>query len=170
MWVRLISVVLLSAIVTGIFSPVNQWTIYLIVLGAIALVYWLDHSQLVTNLLKRTPAPSKQDAKVVSLEEYRKKKDKVAPNGRKRTERRFAIAFETTFVTEADLLASMLEQHGIETQVINRQNATILIHPMGELTVKVLVPREKYEEARALIEHFHAQDTNTNGTDHTPHN
>ena len=46
----------------------------------------------------------------------------------------------------------MLEYEGISVHVLNRNNGSILIHPIAEMHFKVLVPLMDAEAARMLIE------------------
>jgi hypothetical protein len=91
------------------------------------------------------------EGKVVSMAEYRKQR------GRQETESNRSLlqnVYESQYLHEAELIASLLESEGIPTHVFNRHNASILIHPMGEMRVKVLVPTVDNEVAQVLIEQY----------------
>ncbi len=88
---------------------------------------------------------------VVSLDEFRRQRHGSAFE---ETQARLQNVFETQYLHEAEMMASMLESEGIPTHLFNRHNASILIHPMSEMQVKVLVPHDEVEHALALIEHY----------------
>ena len=111
---------------------------------------------LVVTIMLQGLAPQQEsletsESNVVSLDEFRRQRQASAFE-----ENRTGLqnVFESQYLHEAELIASMLENEGIPTHVFNRHNASILIHPMGEMQVKVLVPRDEMENAQALIEHF----------------
>ena len=111
---------------------------------------------LVAALMLHYMAPSESltevtESNVVSLDKYRRHRQMLAYE-----ENRSGLqnVFESQYLHEAEWMASMLETYGIPTHVFNRHNASILIHPMGEMQVKVLVPKDETEHAKALIEQF----------------
>ena len=100
------------------------------------------------------PSESIHDAtesNVVSLDKLRRQRQVLAHE-----DNRLGLqnVFESQYLHEAEWMASMLEAESILTHVLNRHNASILIHPMGEMQVKVLVPGDEIEHAKALIKHF----------------
>jgi len=105
-------------------------------------------------LLQATAPKNKElEAKkdnVVSLDEYRRQRHGSAFE---ENQARLQNVFETQYLHEAEMMASMLESEGIPTHLFNRHNASILIHPMSEMQVKVLVPHDEVEHALALIGH-----------------
>lgn len=110
---------------------------------------------LVAMLLQAT-APKNKDLEsnkdnVVSLDEFRRQRH---GSSFEENQARLQNVFETQYLHEAEMMASMLESEGIPTHLFNRHNASILIHPMSEMQVKVLVPHDEVEHALALIEHY----------------
>ena len=110
---------------------------------------------LVAMLLQAT-APKIKDLEsnkdnVVSLDEFRRQRHGSAFE---ENQARLQNVFETQYLHEAEMMASMLESEDIPTHLFNRHNASILIHPMSEMQVKVLVPHDEVEHALALIEHY----------------
>ena len=88
---------------------------------------------------------------MVSPDEFRRQRHDSAFE---ENQARLQNVFETQYLHEAEMMASMLESEGIPTHLFNRHNASILIHPMSEMQVKVLVPHDEVEHALALIEHY----------------
>ena len=111
---------------------------------------------LLAAMLLLATAPNNKDLEsnkdnVVSLDEFRRQRHGSAFE---ENQARLENVFETQYLHEAEMMASMLESEGISTHLFNRHNASILIHPMSEMKVKVLVPHDEVEHALALIEHY----------------
>jgi hypothetical protein len=92
--------------------------------------------------------PAHTDGKVVSLDAFRKQRER---------ERRaqddgsgLRQVFASPVLHEADLTASLLQHHGIAVHVFNRHNASML--PMGEMLVKVMVSQADWPHAQRLLE------------------
>ncbi len=152
MLIRFIAVIVLATLITNALWPITHLHVYGIVVLVGLGIYGLHYFGWFKLPQNSKPPSSSDDEKVVSLDEFRRKKQQEAKKEKRPREKRMEVVFASNFVTEADLVAAMLEQHDIPTRVLNRQNATILIHPMGEFTVKVLVPREYQEQALKLIQ------------------
>lgn len=141
---RLLVVLVLSSLVIWGAGPLPFWA----VMGVVAGVGWLVFHA--PSLLPKFEEPSPNEGKVVSLDAYRKQREherKVQEQGSG-----LRLVYESPVLHEADLTASLLEHHGIAVHVFNRHNASILIHPMGEMMVKVMVSQADWPRARRLIE------------------
>ena len=129
-----------------IIMPFRDFLSLLVVVGALAgaLTLWKPWEHNFFN------SPNHLDAKVVDLNSYRQRKQQAeeppsaAPG--------LQLVLETNFLPQADLVKALLEEHGIPVNLLNRHNASILVHPLGSQTVKVLVPASEYTRALRLLE------------------
>ncbi|MGK5092686.1 DUF2007 domain-containing protein [Deltaproteobacteria bacterium TL4] len=132
--------------------PADTFPVYMVVLGIGALLYYWEAHKQTRHSEKGKDSVAQGGNKVVYLDEIRRRKQREEKKNQDKSDEPWVSIFESHFIVEADLVAAMLENHGILTQILNRQNATILIHPMGALTVKVLVSRDDATPAIRLIE------------------
>lgn len=146
MLIRLIALTIIITLITWWLYPLDQVYLYVLILGAVGIFYFLERKKF-SILSSLFP---KSNEKIVYLDEFRRQKRQKKE--KEEVEDQFVVVFEAQLVIEADLVASMLESHNIATHVLNRHNASILIHPMNELTVKVLVSREDSDRALQLIQ------------------
>ena len=168
MLIRIVAIVLLSTLATGLLAPADPKAVYLIVLVVTALVLLADRKKKAsqsTTEKKQTPKNTEPDrrADVVDLAEFRNRKkaetgestgnssNEDDPENEENAEEGLEMVFESNSVIEADLVNAMFEHHGLNPTVLNRQNATILIHPMGEFTVKIAVPSSQVQTALKLL-------------------
>ena len=129
-----------------IIMPFRDFLSLLVVVGALAgaLTLWKPWEHNFFN------SPNHLDAKVVDLNSYRQRKQQAeeppsaAPG--------LQLVLETNFLPQADLVKAFLEEHGIPVNLLNRHNASILVHPLGSQTVKVLVPASEHTRALRLLE------------------
>lgn len=129
-----------------IIMPFRDFLSLLVVVGALAgaLTLWKPWEHNFFN------SPNHLDAKVVDLNSYRQRKQQAeeppsaAPG--------LQLVLETNFLPQADLVKALLEEHGIPVNLFNRHNASILVHPLGSQTVKVMVPASEYTRAMHLLE------------------
>ena len=129
-----------------IIMPFRDFLSLLVVVGALAgaLTLWKPWEHNFFN------SPNHLDAKVVDLNSYRQRKQQAeeppsaAPG--------LQLVLETNFLPQADLVKALLEEHGIPVNLLNRHNASILVHPLGSQTVKVMVPASDYTRAMHLLE------------------
>ena len=129
-----------------IIMPFRDFLSLLVVVGALAgaLTLWKPWEHNFFN------SPNHLDAKVVDLNSYRQRKQQAeeppsaAPG--------LQLVLETNFLPQADLVKALLEEHGIPVNLLNRHNASILVHPLGSQTVKVLVPASEHTRAMRLLE------------------
>ena len=129
-----------------IIMPFRDFLSLLVVVGALAgaLTLWKPWEHNFFN------SPNHLDAKVVDLNSYRQRKQQSEEP--KNTTPGLQLVLETNFLPQADLVKALLEEHGIPVNLINRHNASILVHPLGSQTVKVLVPASEHTRALRLLE------------------
>ena len=126
--------------------PFRDFLSLLVVVGALAgtLALWKPWEQPFFTV------PTHPDSKVVDLNSYRQRKQQaeelpnVVPG--------LQLVLETNFLPQADLVKALLEEHGITVNLLNRHNASILVHPLGSQTVKVMVPKSEHTRAIRLLE------------------
>lgn len=71
MWTRLLAVILIATSITQLFSPLERFPIYFIVISVAIPIFAIR-----LESEKSSPVPSKPEQnKVVELEEFRRKKD-----------------------------------------------------------------------------------------------
>ena len=129
-----------------VFMPFRDLLSLLVVVGALAgaLTLWKPWEHNFFN------SPNHLHSKVVDLNSYRQRKQhaeeppKAAPG--------LQLVLETNFLPQADLVKALLEEHGIPVNLLNRHNASILVHPLGSQTVKVMVPASEHTRAMRLLE------------------
>ena len=129
-----------------IIMPFRDFLSLLVVVGALAgaLTLWKPWEYNFFN------SPNHLHSKVVDLNLYRQRKQQAveppsaAPG--------LQLVLETNFLPQADLVKALLEKHGIPVNLLNRHNASILVHPLGSQTVKVMVPASEYTRAMHLLE------------------
>ena len=129
-----------------IIMPFRDFLSLLVVVGALAgaLTLWKPWEHNFFN------SPNHLHSKVVDLNLYRQRKQQAveppsaAPG--------LQLVLETNFLPQADLVKALLEEHGIPVNLFNRHNASILVHPLGSQTVKVMVPASEYTRAMHLLE------------------
>ena len=129
-----------------IIMPFRDFLSLLVVVGALAgaLTLWKPWEHTFFNLHNHS------DSKVVDLNSYRQRKQQaeeppnVVPG--------LQLVLETNFLPQADLVKALLEEHGIPVNLLNRHNASILVHPLGSQTVKVMVPASEHTRAIRLLE------------------
>ena len=129
-----------------IIMPFRDFLSLLVVVGALAgaLTLWKPWEHNFFN------SPNHLHSKVVDLNLYRQRKQQAveppsaAPG--------LQLVLETNFLPQADLVKALLEEHGIPVNLLNRHNASILVHPLGSQTVKVLVPASEHTRALRLLE------------------
>ena len=129
-----------------IIMPFRDFLSLLVVVGALAgaLTLWKPWEHNFFN------SPNHLDAKVVDLNSYRQRKQRAEEPTN--TTPGLQLVLETNFLPQADLVKALLEEHGIPVNLINRHNASILVHPLGSQTVKVLVPASEHTRALRLLE------------------
>ena len=129
-----------------IIMPFRDFLSLLVVVGALAgaLTLWKPWEHNFFN------SPNHLDAKVVDLNSYRQRKQQAEE--RPNTAPGLQLVLETNFLPQADLVKALLEEHGIPVNLLNRHNASILVHPLGSQTVKVLVPASEHTRAMRLLE------------------
>jgi hypothetical protein len=123
----------------------EQWQILYTILTALILLLMIHY----TASSRSLPEPS--ESNVLSLDKFRRQRQVLAFE---KNRSGLQNIFESQYFYEAEWMASMLEAEGVTTHVFNRHNASILIHPMGEMQVKVLVPGDEMGHTKALIEDF----------------
>ena len=129
-----------------IIMPFRDFLSLLVVVGALAgaLTLWKPWEYTFFN------SHNHPDSKVVDLNSYRQRKQQaeeppnVVPG--------LQLVLETNFLPQADLVKALLEEHGIPVNLLNRHNASILVHPLGSQTVKVMVPASEHSRAIRLLE------------------
>jgi len=129
-----------------IIMPFRDFLSLLVVVGALAgaLTLWKPWEHTFFN------SHNHPDSKVVDLNSYRQRKQQaeeppnVVPG--------LQLVLETNFLPQADLVKALLEEHGIPVNLLNRHNASILVHPLGSQTVKVMVPASEHTRAIRLLE------------------
>ena len=129
-----------------IIMPFRDFLSLLVVVGALAgaLTLWKPWEHTFFN------SHNHPDSKVVDLNSYRQRKQRVeepphvVPG--------LQLVLETNFLPQADLVKALLEEHGIPVNLLNRHNASILVHPLGSQTVKVMVPASEHTRAIRLLE------------------
>lgn len=130
-----------------VIMPFLDFLSLLVVIGALAgvLTLWKpwEHPSFV--------ATTYPDSKVVDLNSYRQRKQQAeeSPDAVPGLQ----VVLETNFLPQADLVKALLEEHGIPANLLNRHNASILIHPLGSQTVKVMVPASERTRAIRILEH-----------------
>ena len=129
-----------------IIMPFRDFLSLLVVVGALAgaLTLWKPWEHNFFN------SPNHLDAKVVDLNSYRQRKQQAEEPIN--TTLGLQLVLETNFLPQADLVKALLEEHGIPVNLLNRHNASILVHPLGSQTVKVLVPASEHTRALRLLE------------------
>ena len=129
-----------------IIMPFRDFLSLLVVVGALAgaLTLWKPWEHNFFN------SPNHLDAKVVDLNSYRQRKQQAEEPTN--TTPGLQLVLETNFLPQADLVKALLEEHGIPVNLLNRHNASILVHPLGSQTVKVLVPASEHTRALRLLE------------------
>ena len=129
-----------------IIMPFRDFLSLLVVVGALAgaLTLWKPWEYNFFN------SPNHLDAKVVDLNSYRQRKQQAEEPTN--TTPGLQLVLETNFLPQADLVKALLEEHGIPVNLLNRHNASILVHPLGSQTVKVLVPASEHTSAMRLLE------------------
>ena len=129
-----------------IIMPFRDFLSLLVVVGALAgaLTLWKPWEHNFFN------SPNHLDAKVVDLNSYRQRKQQAEEPTN--TTPGLQLVLETNFLPQADLVKAFLEEHGIPVNLLNRHNASILVHPLGSQTVKVLVPASEHTRAMRLLE------------------
>ena len=129
-----------------IIMPFRDFLSLLVVVGALAgaLTLWKPWEYNFFN------SPNHLDAKVVDLNSYRQRKQQVEEPTNNTPG--LQLVLETNFLPQADLVKALLEEHGIPVNLLNRHNASILVHPLGSQTVKVLVPASEHTRAMRLLE------------------
>jgi len=129
-----------------IIMPFRDFLSLLVVVGALAgaLTLWKPWEHTFFNLHNHS------DSKVVDLNSYRQRKQQAeeSPN----VVPGLQLVLETNFLPQADLVKALLEEHGIPVNLLNRHNASILVHPLGSQTVKVMVPASEHTRAIRLLE------------------
>jgi hypothetical protein len=129
-----------------IIMPFRDFLSLLVVVGALAgaLTLWKPWEY---NFFD---SPNHLDPKVVDLNSYRQRKQQAEEPTN--TTPGLQLVLETNFLPQADLVKALLEEHGIPVNLLNRHNASILVHPLGSQTVKVLVPASEHTRAMRLLE------------------
>ena len=129
-----------------IIMPLRDFLSLLVVVGALAgaLTLWKPWEYNFFN------SPNHLDAKVVDLNSYRQRKQQAEEPTNNTPG--LQLVLETNFLPQADLVKAFLEEHGIPVNLLNRHNASILVHPLGSQTVKVLVPASEHTRAMRLLE------------------
>ena len=129
-----------------IIMPFRDFLSLLVVVGALAgaVTLWKPWEHTFFNLHNHS------DSKVVDLNSYRQRKQQAeeSPN----VVPGLQLVLETNFLPQADLVKALLEEHGIPVNLLNRHNASILVHPLGSQTVKVMVPASEHTRAIRLLE------------------
>lgn len=130
----------LHSILLNLQGSLPGWLPALEVLGALALVLWLDAG--------RTRRLHQSNEKVVDLHQYRKEKSKE-----QKPLPQWVPVFKSTDAAEVGLLTSLLDSKGIETQVANR-HASALLPQVGALPMEVLVRPVQLAAAQKVTEEF----------------
>ena len=146
-----IFLILKLSVVLAAVSLMALWFAPLGMLEAMVLVLLLSLSwwQLLRGSVELEEPRPLEEGNVVYLDEYRRRK--TPPPAVSSEGTGLVQVYESQFLHEADLTASYLEYHGVRTHVFNRHNASILIHPLGEMTVRVLVHEDDAEQALRLL-------------------
>ena len=129
-----------------IIMPFRDFLSLLVVVGALAgaLTLWKPWEHNFFN------SPNHLHSKVIDLNSYRQRKQQAEEPPS--TAPGLQLVLETNFLPQADLVKAFLEEHGIPVNLLNRHNASILVHPLGSQTVKVLVPASEHTRAMRLLE------------------
>ena len=152
LWIQFFILISSSTLVVWWLYPIGQAYVYLVVGGLGILIYYLEQFKNMPHV----PSISLSTANnVIDLNEFRRRKQEQAKEHQQPSKIQWVPIFEAPYVIEADLVASMLESHGIVTQILNRHHASILIHPMNESIVKILVSKEDAPCAIQLIQRQH---------------
>ncbi|MBF0237212.1 MAG: DUF2007 domain-containing protein [SAR324 cluster bacterium] len=137
-----LTIIISSVLIWGI-NPQSQWVVYgILILAGALVIKFTEYSQ------KPRPQRPQNTAEVISLDEYRKKKQEARNNS---TFPAWVPVLASTSVIEAELVSGFLETEGIETRILNKQQASILIHPVDALEIKVLVKPSDERKAKDLI-------------------
>ena len=62
------------------------------------------------------------------------------------------LSLKLLFCQKLILIVALLQHNGITAHLFNRNNASILIHPMGEMKAKVMVAQTDGNRALRIIE------------------
>ena len=126
-----------------VLLPLPDFVSLMVVVGAIAgvLTLWKPWESRI--------ATASSESKVIDLRQYRQRRQQpeTAPQSEG-----LKPVLETNFLPQADLVQALLEENGIPAHVLNRHNASILVHPLGSQTVKVVVPASLHARAIRLLE------------------
>lgn len=146
MMFRIVAVVIVAGLLIWWGSPMEPWQMmFTIVLVSAAFL-------LGTGGWGKGMQTDQENEKIVSLKQYRNQREMDGAEQNEKALSGLKSVYESQYLHEAELMASLLESHGIPTHVFNRHNASILIHPMSEMRVKVLVPQVEFTHALQLIE------------------
>lgn len=152
---RLLATLVVSTLLLWGAGPLPLWGAVVVV----ASVGWLVFQG--PRLWLTLEEPTSTDGKVVSLDAFRKRKERERKAQDESTGLR--EVFASPVLHEADLTASLLEHHGIAVHVFNRHNASML--PMGEMPVRVMVSQVDWPRAQRLLENqpsgFPPEDSST---------
>lgn len=131
-------------------SSIAWWMAPLSTLEAIGLSLLLSGAWwwLLRDSLKEQVRPLRE-GNVIYFDEFKRRKSTPEPPPE---QPRLVQVFDSPLLHEADLAAAFLEHNGIPTHVLNRHNASILIHPLGEMTVRVMVHEADAALASQLLE------------------
>ena len=155
LWIPFIILISSSTLVVWWLSPIEQIYVYWVIGGIGTSMYYLSKVR-ISHPLSTSVAKANN---VIDLDAFRRRKQEEAKRHLQSSKVQWVSIFEAPYVIEADLVASMLESHGIATQILNRHLVSILIHPINELTVKILVPTEEAPRAIRLIQQQHHEQT-----------
>ncbi len=145
---RVIVIVFAAGLIVWWGSPMDPWQmLFTVVFVSAAFLLGSDSSM-------KGMRTDQKNEKVVSLKQYRTQRAMNLAEQNGNALSGLKSVYESQFLHEAELIASLLESHGIPTHVLNRHNASILIHPMSEMRVKVLVPRVEFTQSQQLIEEY----------------
>ena len=139
---HLLTVLVLSTLLSWGAGPLSLGATMVVVCA----VGWLVFQG--PRLWSAVEEPVNADGKVVSLEAFRKQRERE----RRAQEEGSGLreVFASPVLHEADLTASLLQHHGIAVHVFNRHNASML--PMGEMLVQVMVSQADWARAQRLLE------------------
>lgn len=145
MKIRLTVILFFPTFLVWMSPTLEIWQIYLLVglMGLVAFGAFPQQTAINEKIYD-------DNEKIVSLHAFKKfKQDEIKntidPDSKLET------IFESQFVYEADMMAAMLNQHGLQAHVFNRNSASILVHPLGDMKVKVLVSHHQKVQALDLI-------------------
>ncbi len=143
----MLKVLLLFCVASGIawwVAPLSSFEAVVLTLLLSGAWWWL-----LRDSLKIEIRPLRE-GNIIYFDEFKRRRN--TPPEPPPEQPRLVQVFDSSLLHEADLAAAFLEHNGIPTHVLNRHNASILIHPLGEMTVRVMVHEADAELATRLLD------------------